>query len=252
MPKKITVEFLNKVISNSKTQTYLHSYNMREIVGFVESLSDSKRKELLSDASWNKYPKYVSYRNFAQENPRCHAKSIDRMSQFVYSNRQKYPNTYKSILNHSAGIFLDYAMGNFGGSDRQKLARRGMTSSDARVRKGAARILPIHHLKKMINDSDYGVKRTVARRISPASRPDLFINCNNFHPRMEALLSSDIERNTIIQRLNELSTDKNWYATKEMSILLDKLSDDDILFFMNLSQGKNRSDIADYLAERLT
>jgi len=252
MPKKITVEFLNKVISNSKIQAYLHAYNIREIVGFVESLSDSKRKELLSDASWNKYPKYVYYKKFAQENPRCHGKSIDKMSQFVYSNRQKYPNTYKSVLNHSAGIILDYAMDNFGGSDRQRLARRGMISTDVRVRKSAARLLPIHLLERMINDSDYGVKRIVTNRISPASRPDLFINCNNFHPRMEALLSSDIEKNTIIQRLNELSTDKNWFATKEMTILLDKLSDDDILFFMNLSQGKNRSDIADYLAERLT
>lgn len=252
MPKKITVEFLDKVISNSQIQTYQNVYNMREITVFTEALSDSKRKELFSDASWNKYPKYVYFRKFSNTNPKCHGRAVDRMTQFVYSNRQKYPKTYKSILNHSTGIFLDYAMDNFGGSDRQRLARRGMTSADTRVRKSAARILPIHQIEKMIDDTDYGVKKIVTTRISPASRPDLFIDCKSFHSRLEAILSSDIEKDAIIKRLNDLSLDKNWYATKEMTVLLDKLSDDDILFFMNLSDGKNRGTIADYLAERLT
>ena len=252
MPKKDTIEFLNIMVSNAKKQdNYYFTYSFRDVALYLESLSDTTRKSIVSDSYWNKYPKYISWRIHQPANIRAHGRGLDNLLKHLSSNKLKYPKTYRAILKYSKGIILNFAIDSFSGSDKTKLAKRGLNSNDPRVRKACVRILPTKLIEHLTDDSDWGIRSIVATRISPFARPDLFINSKNSYARIKAISASEMDRDTIFNMLNErINSLKDWQVAREVTCLLDKLSDDDLLYFVNAS-GKQKM-ITDYFNDRLS
>lgn len=253
MPKKDTTSFINIISSNAtkREHTYAMSYDLREICIYLESLSDISRKNIFSDSYWNRYPKFVYWKNHLAENAKAHGRGIGLLTKYISSNKTKYSKTYRSIIANSEGIILNSAINHFSGNDRVKLAKRGVKSNDPRVRKASVRLLPIKLIEHLADDSDWGIRSIVANRISPSARPDLFLNSKNYSARLEALIVMEPDRDTIFQMISErMSSVKDWQIAREITCLLDKLSDDDLLFFVNAS-GKQKV-ITDYFDDRLS
>lgn len=251
--KKDTIEFLNVLVSNSnKASNYAFGYNVRNICLYLESLSSLSRKSIFSDCYWNKYPKYVSWKDHKPENVKSHGHGLKKLLGYLASNKHRYPNTYKSVVLNSKGIILNFAIESFSGKDKMSLAKRGLTSVDSRVRKVSARILPIKMIEPLIGDSDWGVRAIVATRISPSAKPDLFLNSKNSFARVDAISASDFSKDTIFKMIAERSSSnsRDWMKAKEIICLLDKLDDTDLLYFVNLSD--TNSAISHYFNERLS
>ena len=251
MPKKDTLIFLEKICNNATKKEFHISYNLREISNYLESLSSTSRNNIISDSFWNRYPKNVQWKKYFPNNVKAHARGISYLIKFIYSNKDKYPKTYNSFLKNSSGIFLYYAINYFHGNERMKLAKRGVSSKDLRVKKISARILPIKFIENLANDSDYGVSSIIANRISPSAKPNLFLHSKNNRARFESILALEPDRDTIFQMINErLANSKDWRIAREIICLLDKLNDNDILFFINISG--NVKIITDYFKNRLS
>ena len=251
MPNTDTTAFLNQIVTNANPSgNYNFIYNFKAILTYLEGISQNSRKNIFSDSYWNKYPKYISWRFHNLENPRCHGRGISSLTKYLSSNKSKYPKTYKTVLNHSKGIFHNFAIENFSGKDKMSLAKRGLKSSDRRVKKASIRILPVNTIIKLANDSDWSIRAIVASRVSPSARPDIFLDSKNFSARFDAISASDFDKNTIFEMLNSrISKASDWVVAREITCLLDKLDDNDLLYYVNIS-GKIRV-ITDYFNDRL-
>jgi len=253
MPTKDTINFINVIRNNAfKAGTYYGvDYDFKAISTYVESLSEISKQSIFSDKFWNKYPKYVCWRSHDISNIKAHGRGLSLFVKHISYNRRKYPKTYKSILLNSKGVILNNAIDSFSGKDILKLAKRGVSSSDPRVRKSCARILPISMITGLINDSDYSIRKIVATRISPAARPELFINSESYAVKINAIIASSLDRDIIFSMLQESAKNTNkWYVSKEIVALLDKLDDNDLLFAVDMC-GKNAV-ITDYFKDRLS
>lgn len=257
MPKKCTVDFLGVMSEGvSEATQYRFEYDFRKICIYLESLSFSDRKSIFSDSYWNKYPKYVYWKQFGKENIRSHGRGLKLLTKYLSSNKHKYPNTYKSVLNYSKGIILNFAIDSFSGKEKLKLAKNGIDSKDTRVRKVAARILPLNMIKSMVDDSDWGVRSIVSTRISPYANPELFVNSKSYHARIAAISASDFDKETIFAMIKEREGvshkgHKEWYKKMEVVCLLDKLDDTDLLYFIDLA-GIKGGPYSDYFNSRLS
>jgi len=241
MPKVFTKDFLKVMSINAVLKDkYVLTYNFSSISLYLESLKDSERDSLFSDSYWNKYPKYVNWSTLKSDNIRAHGRGLQLLTRYIFLNKKRNPKTYKSIMNYSKGIILNFAIESFSGKDKLKMAKSGINSKDPRVRKVSARILPIKMIESMVNDTDYGVRSIVADRISPFAKPDLFIDSVSGSARVSAIRASDFDNekinDMINSRINKVSNSKyrDWQTEREVTSLLDKLDDNDLLYFLDL------------------
>jgi len=253
MPKKDTSDFLKIMSFNSykKESKYNIFFNLKEISNHLESISSTSRKNIFSDAYWNRYPKYIAWNKYTTNNPRAFGRGLEDLVKYIISNKIKYPKTYKSLFLNSSGIILNYTIKYFSGNEKLSLAKRGIKSNDPRVRKISARYLPTKYIEHLANDSDYGIRSIVANRVSPIAKPYLFLNSRNGDARIKAIMTLEMDRDTIFKMINEkILNVKDYYTSKEVVCLLDKLNDNDILFFVNTS-GTSKM-ITDYFNNRLS
>lgn len=251
MPKKETVLFLEKITSLAKPLEHrtAFEYNIREICDYLESLPVKTRVAIFTDKYWNRYPKFVWWKKHSLDNLKSHAKALREVTECLDMNKDKYPKTYNSVVKHSCGIILNYAIEYFSGSIKRSLINRGLESDDVRVVKVSAKYADINKLPKLINHKDYGVRTIVSNRISPVARPDLFLKSQSHWTRILAINSADLDKQNVISMIDSRSSNIDWIASKEIQALLNKLSNNDILYFINLTKNL---DISKYFRQRIS
>jgi len=233
-------------------------YNLGEIFSYLLSLPKNRLKLLFSNKKWCRHPKYVFFNSNIDINEGAlHTKCIHHLVSEVISNRmdERYKNLYNTLIKHSDGIILLYTLYNSTSKDQITAAKRGMKSSDNRVKTYSARIVPHKYLKNYVNDKSFGVRRIIATRIGIEANPDLFLDSPDFSTRIIALESKELSRDEVLLRIDEIS--KNISSNVKISpkdeeylmALLNKLGSNDIIFYIDLSSKSEN--IEKYITKRI-
>jgi hypothetical protein len=233
-------------------------YNLDEIFSYLLSLSKSRIKLLFSNKKWCRHPKYVFFNSNIDFNKGAlHTKCIHHLVNEITSNRmdERYKNLYDALIKYSDGIILLYTLYNSTSKDQMTAAKRGMKSSDNRVRTYSARIVPHKYLKNYVNDKNFGVRKIIATRIGIEANPDLFLESPDFSTRITALGSKELSRDEVLLRIDEISkniSSKEKISSKEediLVVLLNKLRSNDIIFYIDLSSKSEN--IEKYITKRI-
>ena len=236
--------FLNAVEAAKDDRT------SRTIAGlnYVLGLSEKELKKLVSAPYWNRYPFYTCWPN--RTGRRSHGNTIG----IVVSEICKYNNKLKNLLiTKSEGIFLSHTIDSTYGKDRLKVSSRALKSKDTRVRLRAVRVLPVNKIKKCISDPNSSIRSTVIKRIGIDNCADNLIDDSSSWIRMKAIRSAEsLTQDDVKSRIENIdtNTDKNWYGSWELLALFSRLTDDELLYYLDF--GEKWGKLEEYIKKRLT
>jgi len=229
-------------------------FNVDKIAEHIIRLSSRKRKALVSDKYWIRYPMYVSWRN------KNHPKPYGHLLSSVVSNLCSYSKVARgSLVRYSEGVLQAYTVESTKGSDRLKVCDRGIFSKDSRVRGRAAKYISVKKAKSILRDVDYSVKYTLIERIGPDNCSDLLLDDECQWIRSEALSCSGSSKeesaSTLMDKVETIDKMESgdYYKDLELVALLKRVSDDDLLYFLNLSCSATNSgwSAGEYVKKRL-
>jgi hypothetical protein len=158
-----------------------------------------------------------------------------------------------ALVNKSDGIFLSYTIDYTSGKDRLKASSRALKSKDGRSKLRAARVLPIRKIKGLVSDSNSSVRNVVLKRIGIDNCAESLLDDKSAWIRTRAIRASDnLSEEYLKEHINRLRKSKNpndWYVTWELLALIQKLSDEELLYFLDL--GGRFSRISEHIKKRL-
>jgi hypothetical protein len=236
--------------SDQKEVRYVKDHYKEKIAEYILALSSKRRKALISDKYWIRYPMYTSW------SAKDHPKPYGNLLAYAVSELCKHSKSGRECLvKHSVGILQAYTIESTSGSDRVRASNRGVLSKDSRVRKRSAKYISIHKAKSILREVDSSIKYILIDRIGPDNCHSLLVDDDCKWIRRQALSCSNISSEEAMGRLRnnlDMSGESAWhdyYKEQEAVILLDKVSDDDLLFFLDLSCGS--INVEEYLKKRL-
>jgi len=257
---KAVRSFLDKIESSSTDNPGHYrrkSYDLDKVLSYMLSLSKKEAKCLLSDTFWNRYPSYVSYPII--DSRRAHGGFIATL---VRSGCEYVPELKELFLKHSDGLFLVSTIDCISGRDRQKVCLRAVNSKDVRVRLRAAKHLDVRKAKRLMNDRASSVRNSVIKRIGIDNCATDLIEDSDGWIRRQAISAADLssaESNELISHYLDKETkgSNNYYIRWILHSLVKKLSNEDLLYRLNLGQheathsfGADRM-IEEYIKNRL-
>lgn len=166
---KVTNDFLTLASKNKKFYKeflwYYDSFNAEEeTFSFVINLSKADFKKLVSDKYWETYPLF-KVKNSNEDDERSYASILEAIfyNLIILSSEHR-----KEIILHSEGIIRLISLNFTEGSDILQCAKFGLKSSDVRVRKASASIVPVkvlqNHLKNF-EEKNKSVITLITKRI---------------------------------------------------------------------------------------
>jgi hypothetical protein len=219
-------------------------YNIEVITAHVSNLTDKEFKSLVSDAEWIRYP---SYTYADSKDHRGYGSAISALVRHLCL----YNEAAKDILvKHSKGLFLCWVIDSTSGKDRLKACSRAMKSKDTRARLRAAKLIPISKAKTLLKDSNSSVRNAVVRRIGIDNCASELVDDKSYWLRVMSIDSVDMNSDDAVSRIESI-LNKSWnsYSSWEVLALLRKVSDDALLYMLELSEKDNR--YADYIRNRI-
>ncbi len=237
---------------NSRWSSNLEASSIRDI---IDSFSNKELKEIFSDPYWIRYPVY-KYHNTSAE--RGYGGSIRN---FVVS-MIKYNLPQKDILySHSNGIFARFAIDLATSDVKHRLLRRLTKSSDSRVRKQAAKLLPVKDAIHLLKDPDSSIRCAVKSRLlnepkyihllddgkDPWYLSQAYPSFNLSSERVKA----EIERIRQTPPLNGRKYWLNYSNQRILANLLSRLTNQELLFYVDLNGDEVCDDIKNLFRVRL-
>jgi len=250
---KVVRSFLNVLKSSNKTidrNTGMNTAQKRidRVCNYLSELTDKELKRLVSDKHWNKYPFYLCYPASAS------SRSYGQILGTVVHELCQYNSRARKVLIESAeGIFLSYTIDYTYGKDRLKASRKALKSKDSRARLRAAKVLPVSRLKNLVSDSNASVRNVVIKRIGIDNCAESLVDDKCSWIRTRAISAadslSDEDVRGRIDKLKDVKDTASWYRAWEMLALIQKLSDEELLYFLDL--GDRWSRISEHIKKRL-
>ena len=222
--------------------------HVEKTCNYLSSLSDRELSKLVSDKYWNKYPFYTCWPK------RTDLRSYGSTIGSVVHEMCQYDSRVKDILvRKSDGIFLSYTIDYTFGKDRLKASSRALKSKDNRARLRSARVLPIRKIKGLITDSNSSIRNLALKRIGIDNCAESLLDDKSTWIRTKAIMASDTLTDEYIKeeiaRLETSSDPDGWEASIEMLALVKKLSDEELLYFLDLGDRWGR--ISEHIKKRL-
>lgn len=243
MPKetKYVREFLNTVdaaVKKRDNPSWYHiDYDYETVISYLSGLSDYRLRKLFSDNYWNYYPMYSNSRAVTR---RSHGSGLCRIMSFICDYT---PDLKERVTKCCEGIFAAYALDYLSGKERLKFAKRAAKSKDVRVRKRAAKILPIREAKGMLKDSNEGVRSILIKRIGIDNCASDVYSWNDWYAS-DAIESMDLSEEEALDRISNLDVTQVWYRHRILKALISKLSPETLLYHLELANdhGGNYSE----------
>jgi hypothetical protein len=233
-----------------------NKYDFDKIIDYMLKLSKKEAKALLSDSYWNRYPSYVSYP--ITRSRRAHGGVI---STLVINGCEYVPELKELFMKHSDGLFLVATLDCLSGKDRQRVCLRAINSKDVRVRLRVAKNIDVRKAKRLMKDRSASVRNSIIKRIGIDNCATDLIDDADGWIRRQAISASDLsssESNELISHyLNEeINGNNNHYTRWILCSLVKKLSDEDLLYRLDLGQNKKSNFnsnklIEEYIRNRL-
>lgn len=252
---KHTRSFLEYMLDNECVGYHWgeRSEKIDKTIEYLDSLSKSAIRQIVSDPYWNRYPSYKHYVRAPV------AREVIRRKPFGSHLRQVFRKIFDTenelsslLIRHSQGLFLAYTMDNISGKDRLRVARRARRSMDSRVRKRAAKILPVSQLNELRFDSDSSIKRTVINRIGIDNCAKDYINDKNRYLQANAIEAAPLNSFNYKEHLDnflEFHMERKlspWAPeVRIVKSIIKRMDPEELLVYINLS-GKYK-DIDDIL-----
>lgn len=227
---KAVAEFLDFISSHVSKGG---SYPDRAICEYYAGLSARKLNSLISDPYWNRYPMYTCWPRDSGRRAygRYLGGSTIELCEYV-------PRLRETFVKKAGGILLCFSMDYLSGKDRLRASRRAIKSKDGRAKLRAAHILPTSFLKKHIAETKGPAKHVMVTRLGLDNCCELLVNDGNSYYRSKAIGASTLPiRESIMSNVESLVKAKDsvdsWRYGNDMKILLSKLEDEDLLYFLD-------------------
>lgn len=240
---KVVAEFLNFISERER--------GSKAICEYYAGLSNRKLNSLISDPYWNRYPLWTSGWPAQKLDRRSFGPSIGSS---VHDLCEFVPKLRRLFVKRSEGILLCHTMDAISGKDRLRAANRAIKSKDGRARLRAANILPVNALKRYLTESTTPSIRTlIVRRIGLENCHHLLGDDYSSYYGSLALKSSDtIDKDYALTTLSSIMSNPtaSWCEKRSMVYFMSKLSDDDLLFFLDKCDSEPRLGV--YIRKRLS
>jgi hypothetical protein len=205
-------------------------------------------KSLISDRYWHRYPFYLCYPGKSGN------RSYGQIIGTIIHELCEYDSRVRKILvENSDGIFLSYTIDFTTGKDRIKASCKALKSNDTRARLRSAKVLPVSKVRRLITDPNSSVRNVAIKRIGIDNCAESLVDDKSSWIRARAIMATDsLSDKDIRDRISSLKDVKdagNWYRSWEMLALIQKLSDEELLYFLDL--GDRWSRISEHIKKRL-
>ena len=249
-----TKKFLNAIRSNCNGNgRWRSSFSILKTKEFLESFTTKELKEIFSDNYWVRYPSRCYSR---AESERIYGPIIENIVYYVI----KFNLPQKEIIfSHSAGLILKYAISNAPVDVKHKLLKRAATSRDSRVRKQAAKLLTIKSAINLLKDPDSSIRCAVkSRLLNEPKYIHLLDDGKDPWYLAQAYPAFKLSRDRILSDIEKYNTprpNKAYYHhfanQRILANLLSRLSDQDLLFYMNINNPDSSDEVKNLFSVRL-
>lgn len=228
----------------------------KRINPLFDGLSNKDIKDIFSDPYWNRYPTWTYSSNTDKD--KRHGFLIYQLVRDIikYSTPQK-----ELLLKYSTGIFLKIAISMVSPFERKALVNRAAKSKDARVRKQAAKLLPVKNALIFLNDKNSSVRQSVKSRLLNDDKyvhllddgKDIW-HLAKAYPSFKLSkerIQSDIEKYSEKLKAGVRYRWHNHLYSQILLNLLSRLPKEELLFYLHLSGEKQYSEINQLFELRL-
>jgi len=227
----------------------LYFDNISQVFDVWKGMSARSKAKVISDSRWNHYP-LISYTSASK-------KRFGRIvGQIVTATLSKQDSDdIKVLSNSSCGVWAVYMLDNAPSSIRLKMAKRLRSSTDYRIRTRCAKILPVKFLQPMLKDKNYSVRNMAMTRIGIDNCYRTFLPTSlnvdktkrwwylSWLNRQAIALAEPEEFAPLIKDAKELDPSVNLNHSgceALLSALIDRMSPEEALYFMNLKDSGRR------------
>lgn len=210
-----------------------------------KSMSSISRGKVVSDSRWNHYPLC----SFTKTSKRKHGAIIGSIvNRSLESGNQ---DLIRPLVNKSTGVFAVYMLDGTTSSDRIKMSKRLKRCPDQRVRSRCAKILPVRHIRDMIEDKSYSVRSAVISRIGIDNCYEAFIPTSisnsedssgwwwrNWYGRQALKLADKEQIEGLSEEVKNINTEEVDLRRLELTIstLISRMSPEEALYFIGLGE----------------
>jgi|10_taG_2_1085330.scaffolds.fasta_scaffold69946_2 hypothetical protein len=245
--KNLIPEFLTNLDSAKKKNQrsyYFHGWDSDKCISALLKYSEADIKSIVSSSYWNRYPTWSS------STAKVYGPAI---MQILRAASKSYPRLLSYVATHGSGIWLCYAIDYSSGKDRLKAAKRGIKSSDSRVRLRSARVIPTSALKKHLGDKNDSVRRIVTSRLGIENCYKHLLDSKDSWTRLQAVRAAPLEEfdyDGIIAKALENNGYISWRDKSMITSIVSRMDKKDLLYALDIV--RDNDELTDIVNKRLS
>lgn len=239
-----TKSFLEYIHSKDKKESN-HRYNNinpGEVTDWLLRIDDVSFSRMISDPFWNRYPSFTYSKVDPKSLKRFGIEISQVIRQLIMMNSGNKNNL---LIKKSTGFIAQSCMHYFLGKNKVALANRVINTSDVRVRRQAASVVPNKTLKKaMLTEKDSTVLKIIFNRIGyqniEQQESEKIIQNLSKQSYYAKILISKLLSNMESSKISDLTLKDfenprlSYYKNSVLESILQKSSNSELLFFLGI------------------